>query len=361
MLGLGAQNFEIYYYQHRATALDMRQPHSQPLQLLAELGFPGLALWVAFVALILGRAAFLRFGAAGRRAGRTNQALTAAMITAVISWFIHSSADWLWQLAAVSLPAMLLLGGLAGVDATHLAYPRRRRPRTLAIPVSVVEGGADESRAVAEPGGDAGALDRGISNTPSDMRISASPEESARSDTQSAGGGHPGNRARLALRLVRPMAVVLATLAIISASLPYVSSRFSDSASAAISTDPRTAFARAGTAAKLDPTSTAPYAVRAGVHAAAAAQAAPGSPGRALELMLAAQAWEEATQVEPHGWLYHYQAAQAYIAARDAAGAAGGIQAASVQDLDVQARAHLAEARRLNPLSPAVAALGKGL
>ena len=72
-------------------------------------------------------------------------------------------------------------------------------------------------------------------------------------------------------------------------------------------------------------------------------------------------AWEEATQVEPHGWLYHYQAAQAYLAARDAAAAAGGIQAASVQDLDAQARVDLAEARRLNPLSLAVAALEKAL
>jgi len=48
-LGLGAQNFEYYWYEHRTMATDVRQPHSQPLQLFSELGVPGLVLWVAFV------------------------------------------------------------------------------------------------------------------------------------------------------------------------------------------------------------------------------------------------------------------------------------------------------------------------
>jgi hypothetical protein len=150
-------------------------------------------------------------------------------------------------------------------------------------------------------------------------------------------------------------------LAIVSAALPYLSARFAASAAAATSSAPQTALARADTAAALDPTSTAPYAVRAGVHSAAAARAAEGSPGRALELMLAAEAREGATQVEPRWWLGHYQAAEAYIAARDAAREAGGAQAASADQLDAEARAHLSEARRLNPLAAEVGALEKEL
>jgi hypothetical protein len=247
----------------------------------------------------------LRFGAAGRRAGRTNNALLAAMMTAVLSWFIHSSADWLWQLAAVTVPAMMLLGGLAGVDATHLVYQRRpsRPPAMETVDEHSVQPGAGAGR---RP-----------------FRLAA---------------------------LVRPVLAVLAVLAIVSAGLPYLSSRFAESASAAISANPASALARANTAASLDPTSTAPYAIRAGVHAAAAAKAPEGSSGRALELMLAAQAWDGATQVEPDGWLYHSRAAQVYRAAADAARVAGGAQAAAAQELDAKFRFHVSEARRLNPM-----------
>jgi hypothetical protein len=289
VLGLGAQNFEIYYGQHRTTVEDMRQPHSQPLQLLSELGLPGLLLYVGFFVLVVARTLILRFGAAGRRAGRTNNALLAAMATALLSWFVHSSVDWLWQLAAVTVPAMVLLGGLAGVDATY---------------------------------------------------------------TEQTGGRAPGRPRRLR-RLVRPVLAMLAVLAIVSAGLPYLSSRFAESASAAISVDPQSALERANTAASLDPTSTAPYVIRAGVHASAAAEAPEGSPGRALELTLAARAWDDATRVEPEGWLYHFQAARAYQDAGNAARLAGGSQVDAAQELDAKVQFHVSEARRLNPLQGA--------
>ena len=287
VLGLGAQNFEIYYAQHRTTVEDMRQPHSQPLQLLSELGLPGLLLYVGFFVLVVARTLILRFGAAGRRAGRTNNALLAAMATALLSWFIHSSVDWLWQLAAVTVPAMMLLGGLAGVDATYTEQT----------------GG----RARGRPRPSAGAW-CGLSSQ--------------------CWPFWPSSRPRL----------------------PYLSSRFAESASAAISVDPQSALARANTAASLDPTSTTPYVIRAGVHASAAAKAPEGSPGRALELTLAAQAWDDATRVEPDGWLYHSQAARAYLEAENAARLAGGSQAAAAQELDAKAQFHVSEALRLNPL-----------
>jgi hypothetical protein len=110
--GLGAQNFAYYWYEHRTTSLDVRQPHSQPMQLFSELGIPGLVLWLAFVVACLVRAAIVRF----KSPGRVQKTVVAAMMTALISWFIHSSADWLWQLAGVSLPAFMLLGGLIGTD-----------------------------------------------------------------------------------------------------------------------------------------------------------------------------------------------------------------------------------------------------
>ena len=60
-LGLGAQNFEAYWYEHRPVAFTVRQPHSQPLQLLSELGAPGALLWLVFVIAALVHAAIARF------------------------------------------------------------------------------------------------------------------------------------------------------------------------------------------------------------------------------------------------------------------------------------------------------------
>ncbi|OFW61964.1 MAG: hypothetical protein A2133_07155 [Actinobacteria bacterium RBG_16_64_13] len=132
VLGVGAQNYEFYYYQHRVTLTDVKQPHSQPMQLLAELGLPGLLLWLAFFFVAVVRTAMLRF----RSDDRMTKAVLAAGLTAVISWFIHSSADWLWQMAATSLPAMMLLGGLVGAGpAASPAKPSFASRRHLTRPV----------------------------------------------------------------------------------------------------------------------------------------------------------------------------------------------------------------------------------
>jgi hypothetical protein len=115
--GIGAQNFENYFYQHRSNTLRVTQPHSQPLQLLAELGIPGALLWLVFAIWALARGAISRF----RTRSRTDQALMAAAVTAALGWFIHSSVDWPWQLTAVSLPAMLLFGVVVAAGSSKTA------------------------------------------------------------------------------------------------------------------------------------------------------------------------------------------------------------------------------------------------
>jgi hypothetical protein len=266
------------------------------------------------VLLTLVRAGKLRFHAHGR----ATQAVVAAMMTAVISWFIHSSADWLWHLTAVTLPAMMLLGGLVGVSEGQV--------QSGGAPVEVLPSAGSDAQSGAGPS------------------PSAPPAADAR-------------RFRL-LRLGRPALAVGAVLVIVSIGLPYLSMRYSDSASGAISTDPRAALARANTAAAIDPTSVAPFAVRAAVHEAAAARAQEASPARVEQLTLAAEDWVGAIGVEPAGWLYNYNAAAAFLAARDAARTAG---VAYAEELDRSARAYLSRARALNPLSPQIAALEKNL
>jgi hypothetical protein len=110
VLGLGAQNFEAYFYAHRTTELSVRQPHSQPIQILGELGLPGFLLYLLAVAGVMVRAVALRV----RSTRPERAALLATLAVAALSWFIHSSADWLWQLGGVTWPAILILGALLG-------------------------------------------------------------------------------------------------------------------------------------------------------------------------------------------------------------------------------------------------------
>lgn len=282
ILGIGAQNFEIYYYQHRNTLLEVRQPHSQPMQLLAELGLPGMLLWLAFVGITLVWAAIQRF----RSSNRAQQAVIAAAMVAVISWFIHSSADWLWQLAAVSLPALLLLGGLLG------AISGRGKERS-------------------------------------------------------------GLR-----RVTRPAAALALMAVLASAAFPYLSLRYSAAAAGSAGQDAEQGLAAAEIAASLDPTSYFPHAIAAEIHAARAAGLGEFSEARARELELAAASWVRATEVEPQSWVCFYKAAQTFLAARSAA---RGAMLESASQLTAAAKACAAEARRLNPLAPQIAALEREL
>jgi hypothetical protein len=250
------------------------------MQLLAELGLPGLLLWIAFVVATVAWAALVRF----RVRDRALQAIMAALMTAAISWFIHSSADWLWQLAAVSLPALMLSGGLAGAGAG------RSGP------------GMEEGR-------------------------------------------------RWPWRYARPVLVVLILAVLASAALPYLSLRYAVAAAGAATRDLESALAAAETAAALDPlppshcrllqASTRPRPRRPS-----------GSATQIAYLRLAAEAFARAAEIEPAGWVVHYQAAEAYLAARDAA--LDGGDASSAALFSASAQRYLDEAYRLNPLSPRV-------
>jgi hypothetical protein len=311
LLGIGAQNYEVYYYQHRTTLLEVRQPHSQPVQLLAELGLPGVCLWLLFVVLTLVRAVTLRF----RSSNWAEQATMAAIITAAISWFIHSSADWLWQLAAVSLPAAMLFGGMIGAGP-----PQDRRAPVLFSGLAGASG-------------------------PRGRRAKAR-----------NGEGTPRRRARIAPRVSRALMILLGLLVGASAMFPYLSLTYSDLAAG--SGDLMTMTAESKTAATLDPTSIMPYSVRASAHSLTAMRAPEGSLERVEQFRLAAAAWVDATEVEPGVWLYYYQAAETYLRARDAALALGS--EVTVEEMTQLARTYLNEADHLNPLSPQVDALGKG-
>jgi hypothetical protein len=119
--GLGAGGFQVFWRQHRRVDAATNQVHSLPLEIAAELGFVGLVLLALFVGGI---------AAAGRRALALDAPLAPGACAVCIVWFLHAAIDWDWQLPAVTLPAVVLAGGL-------LAAVERRPP--LDEPASEVE------------------------------------------------------------------------------------------------------------------------------------------------------------------------------------------------------------------------------
>jgi hypothetical protein len=271
LLGLGAQNFESFFYQHRSTALSVRYPHSQPMQVLGELGLPGLLLYLFVVLGVLVRAGTLRFRGKGDR----RQMLLSAMTVAFLSWLVHSSADWLWQMGGVSWPAVLLLGGLLAASPPNVQ--RSRRTQT------------------------AGPVDTAVL-------------------TWDRGG-----------RPLRWLTGGIICLMLVSAGLSFAASQYSDAAQVNSAVSPTTALANARASALFDRLSPLPLIRRAEAYAAGAkGTAASFAPGRAWatldDLALACTSWEEAVRKEPSNWVSNYRAATSVLDYRDAALAAGALQ-----------------------------------
>lgn len=97
--GVGAGNFDVDYFADRRTNEDIRQPHSLPMQLLAELGVPGLLALLVFVGAVLaGLLSTARLG----RASPARRALAVGAGGAFSAWLMHTSVDWLHILPGVT-------------------------------------------------------------------------------------------------------------------------------------------------------------------------------------------------------------------------------------------------------------------
>jgi O-antigen ligase len=109
ILGVGTHNYEATFYQLRDEYQGyVRQPHSLPLEILAERGIVGGVLFFGFLATCLTAGLWQRF----RHLNAEGKAQVGAATAAAAYWFVHSSAEWFWQLPAVTLPAMVYLAVL---------------------------------------------------------------------------------------------------------------------------------------------------------------------------------------------------------------------------------------------------------
>ena len=129
LLGDGAGGFEYTYLQKKDVASqNARDAHSVELEVLSELGVPGLLLLLATLACMAAG------GWASRRRGPpSSAALTAVALASGTYWLIHTSVDWFWPYPVVTASAIGLLGvGCAGAGFLDLA-PHWRPWRALAI------------------------------------------------------------------------------------------------------------------------------------------------------------------------------------------------------------------------------------
>ncbi|MSO94610.1 MAG: O-antigen ligase domain-containing protein [Thermoleophilia bacterium] len=120
VVGTGAGTFAIARLGVRDDAIAVREPHSVPLQLLADLGAVGLGLGAVFAAAI---------GIAARRAIRRARAeerrLLVALAALPLVWGIHALVDYDLDFLAVTAPTLVVAGALLSCGRTGA---HRRRP-----------------------------------------------------------------------------------------------------------------------------------------------------------------------------------------------------------------------------------------
>lgn len=138
--GWGAGSFPVTHRMYREVELGVQQPHSMPLQFLAETGVVGALL-------VYGALGFLLFSALDRVramvAGRERD-IAVTLLAGAVAWLVHSLVDWDWDIPGVTIPALLFLGVLAGVPPGPrggLSPQRGTGPRGLALAGACVVAG----------------------------------------------------------------------------------------------------------------------------------------------------------------------------------------------------------------------------
>jgi hypothetical protein len=105
---------------------------------LAERGLVGGVLFFGFLSICLGAGLWKRFSDLDPEGKAQVGALTATLTY----WFVHSSAEWFWQLPAVTLPAMVYLAMLVApwkrVESTPARRPLRAAGASTATLAMVI-------------------------------------------------------------------------------------------------------------------------------------------------------------------------------------------------------------------------------
>jgi hypothetical protein len=114
LVGSGAGTFAIARKRVREDASSVSEPHSVPLQLLADLGAVGLGLGL----LVIGGAIVgVRRGV--RRAQERERPAAVALACVVLAYGVHALVDYDLDFLAVTAPMLVALGGLLALGRPH--------------------------------------------------------------------------------------------------------------------------------------------------------------------------------------------------------------------------------------------------
>jgi hypothetical protein len=113
LTGWGAGSFPVLHREYRKNGLNVLQPHSVPLEFLAETGLVGAGLAIGGVLLLLVGAA----GALRRLVPGPERAMAAALFAGSVAWAFHCLYDWDWDMPGVTLPALVFAGVLCARSA----------------------------------------------------------------------------------------------------------------------------------------------------------------------------------------------------------------------------------------------------
>ncbi len=130
--GWGAGSFPVPHLLYRKTLLTVGQPHSMPLQWLAETGVVGLLLvgggLLALLAAALSRVRAEPWAIEGAPPGR---GASAALVAIAAAWLVHALYDRDWDIPAVTLPMLFALGVLAARPRAEPSEPLPARGLAL--------------------------------------------------------------------------------------------------------------------------------------------------------------------------------------------------------------------------------------
>jgi hypothetical protein len=123
--GWGAGSFGVVHLLYRRVGLSVQQPHSVPLQWLAETGLVGGLLAIGGWGLLLAAGV----SAVRRRPPGGERLAAAALLAGAVAYTVHACYDWDWDIPGVTMPALVLLGVLLGRARTAGHEPPTAAPR----------------------------------------------------------------------------------------------------------------------------------------------------------------------------------------------------------------------------------------
>ena len=116
--GQGAGTYQVIWFQHRPYNAQDYDAHSLYLELLSELGIPGLALAALALLTIMAGAA--------RRIRGPDRAIFAAIFAAMLAWAVRAGADWDWEMPVVTLWVFAVGGATLATPVTEAQKQRAR-------------------------------------------------------------------------------------------------------------------------------------------------------------------------------------------------------------------------------------------